>query len=71
MTVGSGAGVVVGFTLPDCVFVELDFFRGDAAKDHSTESAVSYGQGLDPFDRRLFVPQAEIRRRFIDRFAGG
>ena len=53
-----GAVVIMWTSTPERVFVQLNLFCLRAAIDHSSQSAVAYGECLQPDGGRFVVPQA-------------
>ncbi len=54
--------VVVGPARPQCIFIELQAFTLDTAKNHGAQPAVAHWIGFHPLTCRLVIPQH--RRRF-------
>ena len=57
--VGQGlrVGRIVGAAGPESVLIELEPFLVNAAKDHGAQTAVAYGQRLDPFCGGPFIAE--------------
>ena len=63
-----GTVVVVRAARPERAFVELESLFACAAVHHCGKASIAYRQGVQPFRRRLVVPQHERRRTQV-RFA--
>jgi hypothetical protein len=63
--------VFVRLAFPQGVFVELQMFIGNAAKEHAPEPAIADRKRLDPLLSRMLIPKDKRRGRRACQYAWG